>query len=136
MRQGPRHHPTKRPAVHSLSQAPKTSKKNYSSKCNRQTLSIKNGKMEKWKNLFGENLPNASLHFSIFPFFRHSGTHSHASCQHSAGHRPQKKWKNGKIAIINSASPTPKKPLPKTTSPPNSGAGSDDEGSPPTSTIN
>jgi hypothetical protein len=38
--------------------------------------SKKNGKMEKWKNLFGRISPNQFFHFSIFPFFRDSGTDS------------------------------------------------------------
>jgi hypothetical protein len=38
----------------------------------------KTGKLENWKNLFGEFLPNKFFQFSSFPVFRHSGTHSHA----------------------------------------------------------
>ena len=65
-------------------------------------------KMEKWKNgkIYSGKFPR--INFSIFPFFHFSGIRRTDSWRVSVeksvrpGHRPPKKWKNGKSACHNS----------------------------------
>ena len=67
-------------------------------------------KMEKWKNgkVYSGSFSRIQFleifHFSIFPFLWDSGTDSwRVSVKKSVrpGHRPPKKWKNGKMACHN-----------------------------------